>query len=352
MLAVLNGKDNDYETDLFIKAVRRLEEKSKSFNIKDARIVSDHIKAAIFLASAGVEPSNKEQGYVLRRLIRRSEARAAYGLQIASFPFADLLDIYVETYPELLEKKEEINRILKKEIGSFLKALEKAFKEFEKIKAKNPKFMSGKDIFYLHATHGLTFEIIADFAEAENLKLDKKGFEEEFKKHQEVSKVEKGKFAGGLAGHSEKEIKYHTATHLLHQALRDVLGTQVLQKGSNITAERLRFDFSFDRKLTDSEIRQIEELVNQKIKDDLKVDHMIVSLDEAKQMHAIGLFDEKYAEKVSIYGIGPQSRGGYYSLEFCGGPHVEHTGVIGKIEITKEEAISFGARRIYAKIAL
>ena len=157
-------------------------------------------------------------------------------------------------------------------------------------------------------------------------------------------------FKGGLVDHSEVVTKYHTATHLLHQALRDVLGETVFQKGSNITSERLRFDFSYDRKLTDEEIKKVEDIINEKIQEDLKVDHMIVPLAEAKQMNAIGLFDEKYADQVSLYGIGP-NQGRYYSLEFCGGPHVEHTGVIGKIKITKEEAVSAGVRRIRAELS-
>ena len=221
------------------------------------------------------------------------------------------------------------------------------------------KKIPGKKAFELYSTYG--FSPIQ--LRSRGYEFDQNEYEEEFRKHQEISRVEKGKFAGGLAGHSETEIKYHTATHLLHQALRDVLGSEVFQKGSNITAERLRFDFSFDRKMTDEEIKQVENLVNKKIEEDLKVDRKIVSPDEAKKMNAIGLFDEKYGTEVSIYGVGPgyrldpkardqRSRGGYYSLEFCGGPHVEHTGVIGKIKITKEEAVSSGIRRIRAEIVI
>ena len=169
-------------------------------------------------------------------------------------------------------------------------------------------------------------------------------------------------FKGGLADHSEVVTKYHTATHLLHQALRDVLGPQVFQKGSNITSERLRFDFSFNRKMADEEIKKVEEIINRRIEEDLKVDNLLVPLEEAKEMNAIGLFGEKYSEKVSIYGVGPgfaldpdakdqRNRGGYYSLEFCGGPHVEQSGVIGGIKITKEEAISAGVRRIRAELS-
>jgi len=194
------------------------------------------------------------------------------------------------------------------------------------------------------------------------LEFDEETMKEAMEKHRELSRTASaGMFKGGLVDHSEVVTKYHTATHLLHQALRDVLGPQVFQKGSNITADRLRFDFSFDRKMTGEEIKAVEDLVNERIKQDLRVDHMIIPLEEAKAMNAIGLFNEKYADKVSIYGVGPdyqldpkaldqRDRGGYYSLEFCGGPHIEHTGMIGKIKITKEEAVSFGVRRIRAQL--
>jgi alanyl-tRNA synthetase len=194
------------------------------------------------------------------------------------------------------------------------------------------------------------------------LQFNKEEFQKEFEKHQEISRTASaGVFKGGLAGHSEIETKYHTATHLLHQALRDVLGNEVFQKGSNITAERLRFDFSFDRKPTTEELKKVEELLNEKIKEDLKVERKFMSVEEAYGLNAIGLFNDKYAKEVSIYCIGPdykldtdakdqRERGRYYSLEFCGGPHVEHTGVIGKIKVTKEEAVSAGVRRIYAEL--
>ena len=363
---ISQSKTSVFEADLFVEVISKLEEKSKNFNLRDARIITDHMKAAIFLACDGVRPSNKEQGYILRRLLRRSEAKAAYGLHI-DLPFRDILNIYIgiykDSFKEIIENQDLIYRILEEEIVSFHKTLEKAFKEFNKIKTKNPKIIPGKEIFYLHATYGLTFEIIKDIAESENVELDESGFHEEFKQHQIISRAGVGKFAGGLAGHSETEIKYHTATHLLHQSLRDVLGPEVFQKGSNINEERLRFDFSYDKKMTDKEIKKVEDMVNQKIEEDLKVNRKFMSVSEAKAMNAIGLFDEKYGQEVSIYCIGPgytldsesrdqRDRGGYYSVEFCGGPHVEHTNTIGGIKITKEEAIASGIRRIRAEIVL
>ena len=348
--AVLQGKSNIYETELFAGVIKLLKEKSKRFNQRDARIIADHMKAAIFILAEDLEPSNKDQGYVLRRLIRRAEAKASYGLDIASFPFTDILNIYAEVYkdfyPEIAKKKEEINRALLKEIVNFHGALERAFKEFERIKTKNPQVIPGKELFYLHATHGLTKDIIKDFADFEGVTIDEKGFEEEFAKHQEVSRagMEK-KFAGGLADHSDITVRGHTATHLLHQALRDVLGDHVHQTGSNITPERIRFDFSYPEKMTEGQVKKVEEIVNQKIHDNLQVKKELMSQEEADKKGAIGLFKEKYGDKVSIYEIGD------YSTEYCGGPHVEHTSQVGKFKIVKEEALAAGQRRIRAVLS-
>lgn len=345
--AVLQGRDNVYDTDLFNEVISLLKEKSKRFNLHDARIVADHMRAAIFIAGEGIEPSNKDQGYILRRLIRRAEARASYGLGIAGFPFIDIFNlfskVYKETYPEIFNKEDNIIKTLTYEIHRFHTALESAFKEFDKIKAKYPNEIPGKELFYLHTTLGLTLDIIKDFADSEGVKIDEKGFEEEFTRHQEVSRagMEK-KFTGGLADHSDITVRGHTATHLLHQALRDVLGDHVHQTGSNITPERIRFDFSHSEKMTEEQIKKVEEIVSSKIEEDLIVKREMLSQEEADKKGAIGLFKDKYEDKVSIYEIGD------YSVEYCGGPHVEHTSQVGNFKILKEEALGAGQRRIRA----
>ncbi|MCH7541838.1 alanine--tRNA ligase, partial [Patescibacteria group bacterium] len=346
-VAILQRKDNVYDTELFKEVIDLLREKSKnSFNLRDARVIADHMRAAVFIASEDIEPSNKKQGYILRRLIRRSAARSIYSLNMVKLPFEDILDTYVEIfnseYPELNAKKDQIWRTLNKEIVQFDRTIEQAVKEFKKIKDKSIKQISGPNAFYLHATHGLTIDIVKDWALGDSLAVDEKGFEEEFKKHQEVSRVDSRKFTGGLADHSEITVRGHTATHLLHQALRNVLGDQVHQTGSNITPERIRFDFAHGEKLTELQIKKVEQIVNTKIKEDLPVKKELMSQEQADKVGAIGLFRDNYGDKVSIYQIGD------YSTEFCGGPHVEHTSQVGKFKIVKEEALGIGQRRIRA----
>lgn len=348
MIAILQGKDNVYDTELFLEVIDLLKNKSKHFNNKDARVIADHMRAAVFIAVEDVAPSNKDQGYILRRLIRRSEAKAAYSLDL-TLPFKDIVDIYTnqfkDEYPELYNKKEQIIRTIEREVVKFHKTLEQAVKEFERIKEKTNTSISGKDAFYLHATHGLTIDIVRDWAIKEGLKVNDKEFEDEFIKHQEVSKAGlKKKFIGGLGDHSDITIRGHTATHLLHQALRDVLGNQVYQTGSNITPERIRFDFSHSEKLSEEQIKKVENAVNSKIKNDLKVNKELMSVKEADKIGAIGLFKDKYADKVSIYKIGD------YSVEYCGGPHVKHTAEVGHFRIIKEEALGSGQRRIRAAL--
>jgi len=344
--AVLQGKDNVYDTELFKPVIDLIENKSRNFNLKDARIVADHIKGAVFLAAEGVEPSNKDQGYILRRLIRRATAKARYSLEV-DFPLKDVMEIYVgiyeDNYPDLLRKSEKITDTIVKEVDQFNRTLNLGIAEFHKIAQGSNKIIPGRDSFFLQATHGLTIDFLKDLAKEENLEIDEKGFDEEFKKHQEISRagLEK-KFAGGLADQSEATTKGHTSTHLLHQALRTVLGEHVHQTGSNITPERIRFDFSHGEKLTDDQIKKVEDIVNEKIKEDLPVKKEIMSPEEAKVSGATGLFEEKYGDKVSVYSIGD------FSKEVCGGPHVEHTGQLGKFKIVKEEALGSGQRRIRA----
>lgn len=391
-LAVLNGSGDDYKTDLFLPVIKTAEEQLlKKFKYGEDkridrafRIITDHIKAVVFLIHENVEPSNKDRGHILRRLIRRmitqnhlwGDKNSSISLLVDS-----VTEIYKNKYNDLAIGTQHMKEVIKQEEVSANKAVNAAMAIWRKWveeeysggfgsqQSGDMLFGSGgylppvsaEKMFDLYQSYGLHPEIMEEITQG---RFDRKGFDKLFSEHQKKSRAGlTHKFAGGLAGHSETEIKYHTATHLLHQALRDVLGPEVFQKGSNITSERLRFDFSFDRKMTDEEIKQVEDLVNKKIEEDLKVDHKIVSPEEVRKINAIGLFDEKYGSEVSIFGIGPDSqldskakdqrdRSGYYSLEICGGPHVEHTSVIGKIQITKEEAIASGIRRIRAEIVL
>jgi alanyl-tRNA synthetase len=323
------------------------------------RIIADHIKAAVFLIDSGVMPSNKLQGYILRRLLRRSAIKINQikynSMEVLEKLVDPVIDIYQGTDYFQIGDWNKIREIIAEEVKRFQSTLHKGLKEIEKL-----DIVTGKAAFDLYQSYGFPPELTEELLRERGLEFDQKEFNNEFEKHKEASRTaSQGIFKGGLAGHSETETKYHTATHLLHQALRDVLGPEVFQKGSNINTERLRFDFSYDKKMTPEEIKKVEEIINQRIKEDLKVDQMVVPLEKARELNAIGLFDDKYAKEVSLYGVGPEfnldsgskderGRGGYYSLEFCGGPHVEHTGVIGGIKIEKEEAISQGIRRIRA----
>ena len=381
-LAVLNGKKSDYETDLFepiIKIIENVSGKRYSDiqNQSAMRVIVDHLRAALFLIADGIEPSNKKAGYILRRLIRRASLKTTT-LQITeeSHLLREIVFKYSEImsyYREINDNKERILHTLQIESEKFNQTQIRGLKEFHRradplVKEKKEKnlpflYFPGIFAFHLHDTFGFPPELTDELAKEVGLSgISWDDYRKEYQKHQAVSRTASaGMFKGGLADQSEIVTKYHTATHLLHQALRDVLGPQVFQKGSNITSERLRFDFSFDRKMTDEEIKQTEDILNKRIEEDLKVERKIVSPQEAKEIGAIGLFDEKYGNEVSIYGIGPdfsldpkakdqRERGGYYSLEFCGGPHVEHIGIIGKIKITKEEVVSAGVRRIRAQI--
>lgn len=375
ILAAVNNESDVFNTDLYSPIIKLIEKYSgasyeDSVSQSNMRIIADHLKAATFLIVSGVTPSNKMQGYVLRRLIRRvaikmHELRGPVpkeAIPTDAFEAAcayTVLEIYDGLFGIDKEKhKDLVVRTIVDEMEKFGKSLEKGLKEVQKLET-----IDGTAAFNLYQTFGFPWELTLELVKQKGQTIDKQDFETEFKKHQDASRsASAGVFKGGLAGHSEIEIKYHTATHLLHQALRDVLGESVYQKGSNITPERLRFDFSFDRKMTPEEIKEVEDLVNEKIKEDLKVDRTYMTYGEAKALDAIGLFDDKYDKSnVSIYSIGPnykfdpkskdkRERGGYYSLEFCGGPHVEHTNLVGKIKITKEESVSAGMRRIRAEL--
>lgn len=320
------------------------------------RVILDHLRAATFLIADGAVPSNKDQGYFTRRLIRRA-IRFANNLGISEKFCGDIAKSYIESYnvayPELTTKKEYILKELEAEEEKFAKTLERGLKEFNKIleghkiaQEKQGKVITeiaAKHVFKLFDTYGFPFEITEELAHEHNLTVDKDKFDELLKKHQTLSKQgAEQKFKGGLADHSEMSVKYHTATHLLHQALRDVLGEHVEQRGSNITEKRLRFDFTHPQKMTDEEIKQVEDIVNEQINRAHVVNWEEMSVPEAKEKGAIGLFEDKYGDKVKVYTIGD------YSKEICGGPHVENTNTLGTFKIKKEEASSAGIRRIKA----
>jgi alanyl-tRNA synthetase len=344
-LAVVNGLDDNYKTELFWPIIQKIEElsgKKYEENQKEMRIIADHIKAATFILGdeKGIAPSNTGQGYVLRRLIRRA---VRFGKQLGLKSFTQevsgvVLNIYGEIYNEIIKNKNFIDHNLQTEEEKFEKTLEKGLKEFEK----------GESPFVLFTTYGFPIEITRELAKEKGIVINEEEFSAEFKKHQELSQTSSaGMFKGGLADAGEETKKLHTATHLLRQALEDVLGEPIGQKGSNINAERLRFDFSFNRKLTDEEKKKVEDLVNEKITEKLPIQKVVMKKEEAEKTGAAHVFGDKYGEDVSIYYIG-DSLETAYSKEFCGGPHVENTSELGRFRITKEEAVSQGVRRIKA----
>ena len=349
-VAVLNGCKSVFEIDEFKPIVEKIKKLAQTKDdIKSIRIVADHIRAATFILGdeKGIEPSNIEQGYVLRRLIRRA---VRYGKMIGidgifTFKIAEVvIKQLADDYPELKQNKDFILEQLAREEEKFSLTLEKGLKEFEKISTQD---ISGHDAFVLFSTYGFPLEITTELATEKNLKVDEIGFRQEFAKHQELSRTASaGKFKGGLADNSEQTTKYHTAAHLLDAALRQVLGDHVFQKGSNITAERLRFDFSHSEKLTDEQKKAVEDLVNAQIQQNLPVTMAEMTLEEAKKIGALGVFESKYGEKVKVYTIG--AAGNPFSREICGGPHVENIGGLGNFKITKEESSSSGVRRIKA----
>lgn len=337
----LQGVDNIYDTDLLKPLMDYIKNSSKDWNLKSARIISDHIRSSILLIGDGVIPSNTDRGYILRRLLRRAIVNANK-IKLQEFSLKNLVDIvvnnYKHTYPVLAEKSDYIKNEINTEEEKFRKTLEKGLKEFEK----------GTDAFVLFSSYGFPLELTLELAKEKGLSVDIEKFNEEFKKHQDLSRSgAEQKFKGGLADTSEMSIKYHTATHLLHQALHDVLGNGVGQKGSNITPERLRFDFSYDKKMTDEEKKKVEDIINEKIKLGLPVQNVVMPKAEAEKTGARHFFGEKYADEVSIYFIGNDLQTAY-SKEFCGGPHVKNTNELGTFKIQKEEASSQGVRRIKA----
>ncbi len=330
---------------------------STSPEAKAFRVIMDHLRAATFLIANGVIPSNKDQGYFTRRLIRRA-VRFGKNIGIPGVFTSDVAQTVIETYrshyTHLETAKEQILREMSAEEVKFLKTLTKGEKEFEKMFLQQGQ-ISGQDAFVLYSTYGFPLELTEEIAVEKGQKIDRETFQEEFKKHQDLSRAgATEKFAGGLADHSQETVRLHTATHMLHQALRTLLGEHVVQRGSNITHQRLRFDFSHPEKMTSEQIQQVEDLVNKNIKKNLPVHFELLDLEEAKRRGAIGLFEDTYAQlggKIKVYFIGDQAADAYYSKEVCGGPHVENTGELGHFKISKEESVGSGLRRIKAELS-
>ena len=369
-LCVLNGKKSVYETDLFEGAIEKISELTgKSYGENEEvtrafRVLLDHTRTATFMIGdeKGIVPSNTDQGYILRRIIRRA-VRFGRKIDLPEMSLSKIAIAFVEkygkVYPELKINEQKIYDELDKEEAKFTKTLQQGLKEFEKcinslerknqfMSAKDPsyvpeKVIGGKQTFHLYDTYGFPAEITAEMAKERGYGVDMDGYNAAFKEHQDKSKAgSEGKFACGLADHKEATTRLHTATHLLHAALKKVLSETVNQKGSNITEERLRFDFNFERPMTKEEIEKVEALVNEQIEKDLPVEMREISLDEAKAEGFTGLFESKYGERVKTYSVGEFSR------EICGGPHVEKTGELGKFKIVKEQSSSAGIRRIKA----
>ncbi|MBI2102244.1 alanine--tRNA ligase [Candidatus Woesearchaeota archaeon] len=351
-LAVLSGKKSAYETELFSRSIKKIEEVSGvayAEKTREMRIVADHLRSAVFVLGDdnAVVPSNVDRGYVLRRLIRRA---IRYGKLIGiTTPFTStvaemIIADYGNYYTELKKNRELILSELEKEEEKFNKTLETGLKEFHKMAALSD-LISGKDAFLLFQSYGFPLEMTQELAMEQGISVDEAEFKQEFEKHQELSRTASaGMFKGGLSEHSPQTTRLHTATHLLNEALRRVISKDIHQRGSNITAERLRFDFNFDRKLTSEEVKRVEMEVNRVISLALPVRREEMSIQEAKLLGAQMEFGVKYPDRVSVYFVGD------YSKEFCGGPHVSNTAEIGSFTITKEEACAAGVRRIKATV--
>ena len=348
---VLEGVDDNYKSSIWsdvIDLIISITGLPYEGNEKSMRIIADHIRTAVFISSdpAGIKPSNTDQGYILRRLIRRAIRHAKkLGIDISSNWEEQIANLiiskYESYYSELRENKQVVLDVLKNEKEKFNRTLEKGLREFNKVSNKD---IDGDVAFHLYDTYGFPIELTEELAKDAGISVDIKGFNEKFKAHQELSRTSSaGKFKGGLAGNSEIETKYHTATHLLNAALKQVVGPDVHQKGSNITDERMRFDFSCDHKLSDEEKQNAEDLVNSWIQEGLDVRVEEMSKEDAIKSGAECMFIEKYPDIVTVYTIGDN-----VSKELCGGPHVKNTSELGHFKITKEEASSAGVRRIKA----
>ena len=350
MAMILQGKETPFEIEVFEPVMKELEKLQKADSIESRRIVAEHLRSSIMIINDGGRPSNVDRGYILRRLLRRM-TRHMNKLEINLDELSNIIDISIdslkELYPELEKNRATIKEIIVAEKDKFMKTLQKGEKEFEKVanktKNNNKDVIDAQAVFNLYETYGFPPEMTEELAKENGLKVDMEGYQKLFEEHQAKSRMgSEAKFKGGLASTGEMEVKYHTATHLLNAALKKVLGDHVHQKGSNITPERLRFDFSHNAKMTDEEKKQVEDLVNEYIKQDLKVERLEMTKEEALKLGAAAMFLDKYGDEVTVYKIGD------VSMEFCGGPHVERTGVLGTFKIKKEEASSSGVRRIKA----
>jgi alanyl-tRNA synthetase len=357
-IAVLQGKKSVYETEVFTPVIAAIEQLSRVSYGNDettdisVRIIADHVRTSVFILGdqRGVKPSNVGQGYILRRLIRRA-VRHGRKLGIEGKFLSDLaavvIDMYAQAYPELADNRDFVLTELGLEEDKFSTTLQKGEHEFAKmlpnlLKGKS-RVINGRIAFKLYDTYGFPIELTEELAAEHGFTVDNEGFDAAFQKHQEVSRAgAEQQFKGGLADHSDLTTALHTATHLLHQALRTVLGSHVGQKGSNITPERLRFDFTHDAPMTKEELQRVEDIVNDVIQRDLPVSFDTMTLEEAKDQGAIAFFESKYGEQVKVYSVGD------FSKEVCGGPHVEHTGTMGRFRIKKEQSSSAGVRRIKA----
>ena len=355
MTMLLQGKETPFDTELFKPVMDKLQELAgENDSIESRRIVAEHLRASMMIIQDGGLPSNVDRGYILRRLIRRM-VRHLRKLQINLNELEELIDLNIDTlkemYPELHQNSNKIKSVIIEEKDKFEKTLERGEREFNKIvnrmKNEGKDTISGQDLFTLYETYGFPPEVTQDLAREAGLKVDTTEFDKLFKEHQEKSRMgSEQKFKGGLAGTGEQEVRYHTATHLLNAALKVILGKDVHQKGSNITPERMRFDFSCDHKLTDEEKKKVEDLVNEWISRGLDVKCEEMKKDDAIKSGAECMFIEKYPDIVTVYSIGNDKE--TVSKELCGGPHVKNTSELGHFKIKKEEASSAGVRRIKA----
>ena len=355
MTMLLQGKETPFDTELFKPVMDKLQELAgENDSIESRRIVSEHLRSSMMIIQDGGLPSNVDRGYILRRLIRRM-VRHLRKLQINLNELGELIDLNIDTlkemYPELHQNSNKIKSVIIEEKDKFEKTLERGEREFNKIvnrmKNEGQDTISGQDLFTLYETYGFPPEVTQDLAREAGLKVDTTEFDKLFKEHQEKSRMgSEQKFKGGLAGTGEQEVRYHTATHLLNAALKVILGKDVHQKGSNITPERMRFDFSCDHKLTDEEKKEVEDLVNEWIAQGLDVKCEEMKKDDAIKSGAECMFIEKYPDIVTVYSIGNDKE--TVSKELCGGPHVKNTSELGHFKIKKEEASSAGVRRIKA----
>ena len=352
LVLFIQNADSIFDTDLFTKPFNGL---FNSNNVRSARITADHIRGSVFLLADGIFPSNKGTGYILRRLIRRLIIHArkigVVRKDIEKY-IENIIKYYGALYPELKKNKKTILGEFIAEADNFEETLEKGMKEFNKLypKDRTAERISSKDAFNLYQSYGFPLEIVRELAKERGYNFDEKEFNKQFEEHKEISRAGAEKKFGGHGLILDAKItRLHTATHLLHKALRDVIGAETKQEGSDINPERTRFDFKSDRKLTNEELQRVEDVVNEKIKEDLPVSFKEMPKSEAEKTGALHFFKQKYPDKVKVYYIGDSIEKAY-SKEFCGGPHVKHTGEIGKFKILKQESVGRDIKRIRATV--